>query len=70
MSTPMSTPTRAWLYAAVIVVAALNVAANWLAVHLLLPIDPFLVPSGTFVFALGCTTYDFIRRQYGFRLTL
>lgn len=61
---------RRWLYTAIALAAALDFAANWLAAHLLLPIGPFLVPGGTFVFALGFTTYDFIRRQYGLGPTL
>jgi len=61
---------RSWLYGAVAVAALLDFAANWLAAHALLPIGPFLIPGGTFVFALGFTTYDFIRRQYGFIPTL
>lgn len=61
---------RAWLWAAVAAAAALDFAANWLAAHVLLPIGPFLIPGGTFVFALGFTIYDFIRRQYGLGPTL
>lgn len=64
------TSARRWLYALVALAAALDFAANWLAAHLLLPIGPFLVPGGTFVFALGFTTYDIIRRQYGLVSTL
>lgn len=55
---------------AVALAGALDFTANWLAAHLLVPVGPFLVPGGTFAFALGFTTYDFIRRQYGLKPTV
>ncbi len=60
--------TQLWI--AVVLAGVLDFVANWLAAHMLAPIGPFLVPGGTFVFALGFTTYDFIRRQYGLRPTI
>lgn len=50
---------------AVALAALLDFSANWLAAHALLRIGPFLIPGGTFVFALSFTTYDYIRRQHG-----
>lgn len=61
---------RRLMIAAIVLAALLDVAANWLAAHLLLAIGPFLIPGGTFVFALGFTTYDYIRRQHGFGPTV
>jgi len=65
-----STGPHTQLWMAVTLAGALDVVANWLAAHLLVPVGPFVVPGGTFVFALGFTTYDFIRRQYGLRPTV
>ena len=65
-----STGPRTQLWMAVALAGALDFVANWLAAHLLVPVGPFVVPGGTFVFALGFTTYDFIRRQYGLRPTV
>lgn len=56
---------RRLMVAAIALATLLDVAANWLAAHVLLSIGPFLIPGGTFVFALGFTTYDYIRRQHG-----
>lgn len=58
------------LIGAVILAALLDFAANWLAAHVLLPVGPFLIPGGTFVFALAFTTYDYVRRQHGLGPTL
>ncbi len=66
----MRATSRDIMLAAIALAAALDVAANWLAAHLLLPVGPFLIPGGTFLFALGFTTYDYIRRQFGFRPAL
>jgi hypothetical protein len=49
----------------ILAAAALDLAANWLAAHYLIPIGPFLIPAGTFAFALSFTIYDFLRRQGG-----
>ncbi len=57
---------RRLMVAAITLAALLDFAANWLAAHLLLSVGPFLIPGGTFLFALGFTTYDYIRRQHGF----
>jgi uncharacterized PurR-regulated membrane protein YhhQ (DUF165 family) len=62
--------TRDLMIAAIAVAALLDFSANWLAAHVLLQVGPFLIPGGTFVFALGFTTYDYIRRQHGFAPTL
>jgi uncharacterized PurR-regulated membrane protein YhhQ (DUF165 family) len=59
------TTRRPMLATAIALAALLDVSANWLAAHLLLTVGPFLIPGGTFLFALGFTTYDYIRRQYG-----
>jgi len=58
------------IFAAVALAALLDFSANWLAAHALLTIGPFLIPAGTFLFALAFTTYDFLRRQAGLRPTL
>lgn len=63
-------PARNLMVAAVALAALLDFSANWLAAHVLLAVGPFLIPGGTFVFALGFTTYDYIRRQHGLRPTL
>ncbi len=55
---------------AVLLAGLLDFLANWLAAHVLLAIGPFLVPGGTFLFALAFTTYDYIRRQHGIGPTL
>lgn len=62
--------TRDLMIGAIAVAALLDFSANWLAAHVLLQVGPFLIPGGTFVFALGFTTYDYIRRQHGFAPTL
>lgn len=54
-----------FLLAMVLLAGALDFAANWLAAHYLIPIGPFLIPAGTFAFALSFTIYDFLRRQGG-----
>ncbi len=64
------TTRRPMLATAIALAALLDVSANWLAAHLLLTVGPFLIPGGTFLFALGFTTYDYIRRQYGWWPTL
>ncbi len=61
---------RIMLSTAIALAVLLDVSANWLAAHLLLTVGPFLIPGGTFLFALGFTTYDYIRRQYGLWPTL
>lgn len=61
---------RRVLIGAIGLAAGLDFAANWLAAHWLVTLGPFLIPGGTFLFALGFTTYDYIRRQHGFRPTL
>ncbi len=61
---------RGLLIAAVVLAGLLDFCANYLAAHLLLPVGPFLIPGGTFLFALGFTVYDFIRRQYGLAPTV
>ena len=61
---------RELMIGAIVLAALLDFFANWLAAHVLLSIGPFLIPGGTFVFALGFTTYDYIRRQHGLTPTI
>ena len=53
--------------ALILAAAGLDFLANWLAAHWLLPFGPFLVPAGTFAFALSFTIYDALRRFGGIR---
>jgi len=64
------TTRRQRMVAAILLAGLLDLTANYLAAHVLLPVGPFLIPGGTVVFALGFTTYDYIRRQHGARATL
>jgi uncharacterized PurR-regulated membrane protein YhhQ (DUF165 family) len=74
--TPTSTaasngkPAKTYLYYLIVLAALLDFSANWLAAHYIIPVGPWLIPSGTFLFALAFTTYDVIRRQGGFSLTV
>lgn len=53
------------LLAFIILAGALDFTANWLAAHYLIPIGLWIIPAGTFMFALAFTVYDVIRRQGG-----
>lgn len=68
--TPRTNTSRDLLIAAIILAGLLDFCANYLAAYVLLPVGPFLIPGGTFVFALGFTTYDYIRRQHGLAPTV
>lgn len=61
---------RGLMMGAIALAAALDLLANYLAAHYLVPVGPFLVPGGSFVFALSFTIYDFLRRQFGLQATL
>jgi uncharacterized PurR-regulated membrane protein YhhQ (DUF165 family) len=54
----------------IVVAGLLDTAANYLAAHYLVPIGPFLVPGGTFLFALSFTIYDLLRRYWGLGATV
>lgn len=56
---------RQLMVLAIALAGLLDFSANWLAAHVFVSVGPFLIPGGTFVFALGFTTYDYIRRQHG-----
>lgn len=64
------TDRRVPLTAFVVLAAALDFTANWLAAHYLIPVGPWIIPAGTFMFALAFTVYDVIRRQGGFKPTV
>jgi len=49
------TTRRQRMVAAILLADLLDLTANYLAAHVLLPVGPFLIPGGTFVFALGFT---------------
>jgi uncharacterized PurR-regulated membrane protein YhhQ (DUF165 family) len=66
----MRLTTRELMIVAVLLAGLLDFCANWLAAHVLLQVGPFLIPGGTFVFALSFTTYDYIRRQHGLAPTV
>ncbi|HZU13099.1 MAG TPA: hypothetical protein VFB58_09690, partial [Chloroflexota bacterium] len=62
---------QTWVIPTFIILAALlDFGANWLAAHYLVPIGPWLIPGGTFLFALAFTVYDVIRRRGGLPPTL
>ena len=61
---------RELMIVAITLAALLDFSANWLAAHYLIPVGPFLIPSGTATFALAFTTYDYIRRQHGLMPTV
>lgn len=68
---PAQGPGQPWVVPTFIALAViLDFSANWLAAHYLLPIGPWLIPGGTFVFALAFTVYDVIRRRGGLTPTL
>src|SRR5438105_15053323 len=50
---------------AVMMAGALDFVSNYLAAHYLVPLGPFVVPSGTFTFALSFVLYDYLRRWHG-----
>jgi uncharacterized PurR-regulated membrane protein YhhQ (DUF165 family) len=49
----------------VLLAGLIDFAANYLAANYLLSIGTFLIPGGTFLFALGFTVYDYLRRFHG-----
>jgi len=61
---------KAMIIGAIILAAALDMLANWLASRYLIPVGMFLVPAGTFCFALSFTLCDAIRRFAGRRATI
>lgn len=62
---------RDLMLAAIMLAGVLDVSANWLAAHYMIPLGfGLLAPSGTFAFAFAFCVYDYLRRWHGLGPTL